>query len=473
MIKFSISGAGCFFRPVLALLAPASLIGAAPLDPNATYSGMATSYSNGGLMGACSIPISETATFYGAINGPQHEEAEWCGAWVEVTGPLGSAFVQIVEVCHSCNEGDLDLSPEAFFEITGDIEGRYPITWKWVSAPGDIGPIRFYSQGSNPYYLKLQAVNTVNPPAKMEILRDAAYEEMTRTADNFYVHSNGTALPEPFTIRVTDIFGNVIVTSGLTISGTATGQSGSGNFPAVGREDIVVEDPGSAPIADTGSFDFGTAVDNAPETRVFTVRNLGSVPLTGLSVLIDGSAAAEFSVLSPPASTVAVEGSTSFSIRFSPSIYGVRSAAIHLLSSSGVTSLASYDINLRATSLSTTIDTDEDGLNDAAEGKIAALGFDWQTGQAALVGTLLGNAETAGLYTSEQIQKLHLGTPLLSRDPVSGTFQLQLGLSRSSHLEDFQPFPFSSSGISVLKDGKLQFDFSSADDAAFFQIDVE
>ncbi|MBB5350272.1 expansin (peptidoglycan-binding protein) [Haloferula luteola] len=449
-----------------------AFLSAASIDPDASYSGMASTYDNGGNMGACSIPIAETATFYGAMNGVQHDEAEWCGAWVEVTGPLGTAFVQIVEVCNECPRGNLDLGPAAFFEITGDTEGLYPITWRWVSAPGDIGPIHFYSQGSNPYYLKLQVNNTVNPPATMEVFHNGTFESMARTEDYHFVHSDGTALEEPFTIRVTDIFGHEVTTSGLTISATSTGQVGSGNFPPRLDADVALETSDGTPIMDSGSFDFGVAVAPTPETRTFTFQNLATTSLTGISATVDGSHAASFSISTPPTNTLQAEASSPLGLTFTPSEPGLHTAQLHILSNSSVEELASYDVTLTALVLSPSVDTDGDGLNDAAEGKMAALGFNWQSAQPDLVATLTTHAQLAGLYTEDQMRSLQVGVPVLERDPSTDTFTLRLRLRESSQLATFTPLPFISSGVSVSGDGALEYQFSPEGDAAFYRIET-
>jgi uncharacterized delta-60 repeat protein len=58
----------------------------------------------------------------------------------------------------------------------------------------------------------------------------------------------------------------------------------------------------------------------------FTVTNLntGSLPATGLSVVIEGPAASEFSVAVPPSATLAAGASTTFTLRYAPVSYGYK-----------------------------------------------------------------------------------------------------------------------------------------------------
>jgi|GEM_PF-3580857 len=80
--------------------------------------------------------------------------------------------------------------------------------------------------------------------------------------------------------------------------------------------------------------------------------------------------------------------------------------------------ISPQSITFGGQALSSLDDTDGDGLNDASEFQMAALGFDWQVNQRALVNTLTSNLNGAGYFTPAQVQALHIGTPLLQRDAL-------------------------------------------------------
>ena len=84
-------------RTIGLVLALTAGVAFAEIDPEATYSGHGTTYVLDHSKGACSLPVSETSNFYAAISSKQHANSSWCGAWVEVTGPAGTAVVQIVD----------------------------------------------------------------------------------------------------------------------------------------------------------------------------------------------------------------------------------------------------------------------------------------------------------------------------------------------------------------------------------------
>jgi hypothetical protein len=100
--------------------------------------------------------------------------------------------------------------------------------------------------------------------------------------------------------------------------------SGTGQGP-----EIAVEEPAGSALASGGSRNFGARDLGTATDVTFTLRNLGSSPVTlsdTPAVGIGGSHAADFSVVSPPATPVAAGGGTAFTIRFTPSEFGTRSA---------------------------------------------------------------------------------------------------------------------------------------------------
>mgnify|MGYP007028613709 CR=1 FL=1 len=134
--------------------------------------------------------------------------------------------------------------------------------------------------------------------------------------------------------------------------------------------------------------------------------------------------------------------------------------------------------------------------------QMSALGFNWQVSQASLVNTYYTNANVANLYsktqydanrtagradvisspntyslyTLSQVQALNVGVPLMVKDPVTGKFKLTLGVQKSPNLTTpFLAFPMTGAGTATSIDaaGKLEFEFTSPDDAAFFRIESE
>ena len=101
---------------------------------------------------------------------------------------------------------------------------------------------------------------------------------------------------------------------------------------------------------------------------------------------------------------------------------------------------------------------------------MAVQGFDWQVNQTALVNNLYSSANTAGLYTPSQVQALNVGIPLLQRHPSTGVFTLTIGIEKSTDLSIFNPFPMTAPQMLINGQGKLEFQFTVPDNAAFFQL---
>jgi hypothetical protein len=187
-------------------------------------------------------------------------------------------------------------------------------------------------------------------------------------------------------------------------------------------------------------------------------------------------------------------------VTFFPTAGGAKTAALHI--ASNVTGAKNpFDISLIGTDLAFTNDSDSDGLNDASEFQMAALGFDWQVSQPALVSTLMSSATGAGLYnqtlynanrtagqndvlsspntyslyTLSQVQALNVGAPLLQKNPTTGAFTLTIGVTKSTDLTTFNPFSMTGPGTSTVINGagKLEFQFTAPDNAAFFKVQAQ
>lgn len=245
---------------------------------------------------------------------------------------------------------------------------------------------------------------------------------------------------------------------------------------AASAAEIGVQSPVSTDLTDNAdTFDFGNGpIGSVVGTRTVTVTNLGTSNLTDLDVTITGTDAANFSVdtaLLP--ATLTAENSGSFEVSFAPSgsTSGPRNAVVEIASNDADEN--PFEIALTGFAFSPTADADADGLNDWAEHLLGPLGFDWQTPQPALVTALNDGANAAGLFTPSQVQALHAGIPLISRDPVTGRFTLTTDWQKSTDLSSFTDFPASPADVSVNGSGDIEFEFIAPDDAAFYRIETE
>ena len=132
--------------------------------------------------------------------------------------------------------------------------------------------------------------------------------------------------------------------------------SGNGISP-----EITIRRSGQSIDDSNVASDLGNVVVGANASATYTVENSGSAPLTLGTVAIGGTHAGDFSITSQPATEVAIGGSTTFTVRFSPSAVGARSAAITLTNSD--LDENPYDFPLSGTGLVPEITVSRNGQN--------------------------------------------------------------------------------------------------------------
>jgi expansin (peptidoglycan-binding protein) len=202
--------------PMIALLATSC---SSNIVPGKTYSGDGT-YYNGDGSGNCSFPAGGS-TMYAAMNNTDYGATAWaCGAYVQATGPKGTVTVQIVDRCPECKTGDIDFSPQAFDLIANRVDGRVPISWHIVSAPATIGNLQFVvKDGSNQWWIGIQVRQHANLITKLEAQVGGSWQVLQRQQYNYFLAPSGLGVG-PFTVRVTDFYGQQLVKSGITLSPT-------------------------------------------------------------------------------------------------------------------------------------------------------------------------------------------------------------------------------------------------------------
>ena len=142
--------------------------------------------------------------------------------------------------------------------------------------------------------------------------------------------------------------------------GTALASTFVASFP-----EIAVEQPLNTDIPDGGSKSFGSVIVGANTNLTFTIRNTGTFDLSVPGITKDGTDAAMFTITSSPATVVSgPAGSTTFSVRFSPTSTGAKTAAIHIANNDFDEN--PFDITLSGAGTSPN-DSDGDGLLDSWE----------------------------------------------------------------------------------------------------------
>ena len=177
------------------------------------HTGEGTYYDATGA-GNCSFSAQSGPLYIAALNDPDYDNAAWCGACAEVTGPDGEAnvTVRIVDRCPECASGDLDLSPDAFAELSELSAGRIDISWRFV--PCDVPNHLNYvvKDGSNQWWLALQVREHRHPISSLEVQEAGSSEWVSfeRQDYNYWVGQSGAGFQLPLSVRVTDVGGNTV-----------------------------------------------------------------------------------------------------------------------------------------------------------------------------------------------------------------------------------------------------------------------
>jgi dipeptidyl aminopeptidase/acylaminoacyl peptidase len=164
---------------------------------------------------------------------------------------------------------------------------------------------------------------------------------------------------------------------------------------------LTVETPGYPVMANNGANVLpATRSGSASPAQVYTLRNSGSTVISNIVVTKSGAGSSHFLLTAPATNSLTPGQTMAFSVVFSPSSAGEKNAVLSIASSD--TNSSPFIVNISGLGLGENADSDNDGLNDAAEFSLSSLGFDWQLNQPALVSTLTSNANLAHLFTQSQ-----------------------------------------------------------------------
>ncbi|GES22224.1 hypothetical protein Aple_051210 [Acrocarpospora pleiomorpha] len=166
--------------------------------------------------GNCSLEAA--GQLFVSVSAGEYAGSQACGGYLDVTGPRGTVRVQVVDQCVKCGKGELDLSRPAFSKIAQPGVGVTRVVYDRVRNPQVDKPLGFrVKAGSSVYWLAVQVLDHGNPLRSVRIRDGGHWRDLRRGGDNYWVfeHFPGAG---PFTLRVTDVFGQRATATGVVLA---------------------------------------------------------------------------------------------------------------------------------------------------------------------------------------------------------------------------------------------------------------
>ena len=184
----------------------------------------------------------------------------------------------------------------------------------------------------------LARVFTIKNPGTYPLTNLAILIDGTHSADFTLTVAPATSVPAGGSTTFTITFKPSALgvrDAAIHIASNVTGAKNPFDIALTGtgiQPDISVEQPAATILTDGASTSsFTNTVVNATSINTFTIRNLGSATLSGISITKDGPNSAEFTV-GTVTTSVGVNSSTTFTVTFKPSAVGLREATIRIAS---------------------------------------------------------------------------------------------------------------------------------------------
>ena len=154
-----------------------------------------------------------------AMNLADYNNAQLAGAYIEVTGELGTINMLVTDLLPEGKKGDLDLYTDAFPLIAPAEKGRVPVSWKIIPLDSaETEPVSYkYKEGTTEYWCGVQVRNHRYPITRLEYLdENGEFVEIERRQYNYF--ESDKMGKGPFTFRITDIYGQMVIDENIPLS---------------------------------------------------------------------------------------------------------------------------------------------------------------------------------------------------------------------------------------------------------------
>jgi expansin (peptidoglycan-binding protein) len=209
--------------PATAALGHEGPPGVEPRDGTATFTDLTGP-------GACSFLGEPPDNLHVGLASVEYSAAAACGGYLDVTGPSGTVRVKVTDHCNRCAPGLIDVTRTAFARIADEAAGRAPVTYRLVRNPPLAESISLrVKTGSSRWWMQIQALDHGNPIAAFELRTGDGWRSLVHTADNFWMAASPGPGEGPFTVRITDVFGQQVTIDDVELAPDAV-QAGPARF---------------------------------------------------------------------------------------------------------------------------------------------------------------------------------------------------------------------------------------------------
>ena len=215
-----------------------------------------------------------------ALSETEYGTVDACGGYLDVKGPNGTVRVEVTNRCPECPVHHLDLSETAFARIAPLAAGQVDVTYSLVRNPPLADPIALrVKSGSSRWWLQIQASNTGNPLERFELRTSSGWRQLVHTQDNFWMAENPGPGDGPFTVRITDIFGQSATIDGVALAPDQV-QRTSARLYGPGAGSGAAAPPPASPATSTPSTTAAAPTSTAPATTSSIVATTRVEPAT-------------------------------------------------------------------------------------------------------------------------------------------------------------------------------------------------
>jgi expansin len=200
----------------------------------AATTGQATHYEavgGGTTNGNCSFPALPANKLYVALGPTEYAAGAACGTYLDVKGPSGSVRVVVMDKCPECKPGHIDLSKTAFSKIAKLSDGLVKVSYSVVKNP-PVAPLSFrFKDGSSQWWFALQVLDQGNRLKSVEVKRGSTWTATKRVDYGYWIYEPGAG-PGPYSVRITDVYGQQAIASGIQMKPMTVQQTNVRLYPS-------------------------------------------------------------------------------------------------------------------------------------------------------------------------------------------------------------------------------------------------